>query len=260
MTISHTLWGHGPVRVIVLHDWSVSSDGDYAEVKPYLDQDKLTIAFADLRGYGRSKTLEGDYTVDEISRDVAELADSLGWATFSVVGHSMTGMAVQRMMIDMPGRLIGVVATTPIPSSGFPLDEETFAFFESMATDDEAFKQGMHALTSGRYGDGWAARKLAQNRDTVASVPMKAYASMWSKTDFSEQAKGCETPILVVFGEHDNEGLRQSATGPSFESWYPNLKIHCCASGHYPMQETPVDYASAVQDFLLGINSLAAAA
>jgi len=254
MTISHTLCGTGPARVIVLHDWTASSEGDYAAVKPYLAADKLTIAFADLRGYGGSKAMDGECTVHEISSDVGALADSLGWDRFSLVGHSMTGMAVQRLMVDIPGRLNRVVAAVPIPASGFPLDDATFAFFESMASDDDAFKQGMQALTSGRYGDEWAAYKLAQNRAAVVSGAMKAYATMWSKTDFSEEAKGCETPILVIFGEHDNEALRQSATGGLFETWYPNLEVQTCASGHYPMQETPVDYAHVVQSYLLGAS------
>ena len=249
--IFHSLCGDGAARVIVLHDWSASCEGDYAAVRPYLAEDKLTIAFADLRGYGGSIAMDGDFTLDEISKDVADLADGLGWDTFSLIGHSMTGMAVQRMMVDMPDRLIRVVATVPIPASGFPLDAETFAFFESMASDDDAFKQGMHALTSGRYGNEWASYKLTQNRCGVAGRAMKAYTTMWSKTDFSEAAAGSETPILVVFGEYDNEGLRQSATGGLFESWYPNLQVHVCASGHYPMQETPVDYAHVIQDYLL---------
>ncbi len=255
MTISHGLHGTGPVRVIALHDWSVSAEADYFEVTPYLDPNKLTIAFADLRGYGRSKALTGDFSLEEISADVAELADSLGWDKFSIVGHSMTGMAVQRIMVDMPERLDCAVAAVPIPASGFPLDAQTFAFFESMASDDDAFIQGMHALTSSRYGDGWATRKLVQNRQSVDSHAMKRYTAMWSKSDFSHEAKGRDTPILVLFGEHDNEGLREAATAPLFVDWYPNLKTHVCPCGHYPMQEAPVEYAHVVQDYILRANA-----
>jgi pimeloyl-ACP methyl ester carboxylesterase len=254
--IAHTLFGTGSTRVIVLHDWSVATEGDYEAVKPFFDTTKLTMAFADVRGYGNSRSMKGSYTHAEISDDVAALADSLGWDKFSIIGHSMTGMSVQRIMANMPERLNRVVATVPVPASGFPLDADTFAFFESMATDDTAFKNGLHALTSGRYGDGWVNFKLAQNRSSVSADAMKSYTAMWSKEDFSDDAKGNETPILIVYGQYDNEGLRQTATGEAFKDWYPNLSEHVCPSGHYPMLETPVEYAYIVQRYLLGKNLL----
>jgi len=220
-------------------------------VLPFINNNKFTLAFADVRGYGKSKNMLGEFTVAEISQDVSGLADSLGWHQFSIVGHSMTGMAVQRIMADMPERLISVVAAVPIPASGFPVDEETFAFFESMASNDESFKGGMTALTSGRYGDTWADYKLAENRATVSADAMKAYATMWSKADFSAEVTGNQTPILIVYGAYDSEVLRENTAGATYKLWYPNLEEHICQSGHYPMTETPIDYIETVQNYLL---------
>ena len=253
-TIGHSIFGTGEAKVIVLHDWSVDVQSDYQMVRSFIDKSKFTLAFADVRGYGGSKDMAGEFSAVEISRDVATLADSLGWDKFSIVGHSMTGMAVQRVMVDMPERLISVVAAVPIPASGLPVDDETFAFFESMATDDESFKGGMSALTSGRYGDSWASYKLAENRATVSAEAMKAYATMWSKTDFSAQADGNQTPILVIYGAHDSEALKQDSAGVMYRSWYANLEEHVCQSGHYPMIETPVDYIETVQSYLLKMH------
>ncbi len=126
--IGHKLWGSGSNKVIFLHDWSVSTDGDYTALLPFLNDKELKVAFADVRGYGMSKAMTGSYTLEEISNDIAALADILGWSKFSILGHSMTGMAVQKIAVDMPKRLNKVVATVPIPASGFPLDEKTFAF------------------------------------------------------------------------------------------------------------------------------------
>ena len=249
--IGHTLFGSGSTHAIVLHDWSVSTESGYSAVKQYFDPSKVTFAFADVRGYGKSKEMKGEFSHREISDDVAKLADSLGWDKFSLIGHSMTGMSVQRIMADMPERLNRVIATTPVPATGFPLDDESFAFFESMATDDTAFENGMHALTSTRYGKGWANYKLMQNRASVSTEAMKEYTAMWSRDNFVDDVKGNETPLLIIYGEFDTEGLRQTATGELFRSWYPNLSEHVCPSGHYPMLESPVDYASAVQKYLL---------
>lgn len=253
-TIGHSILGTGEAKIIVLHDWSVDVQSDYRMVRPFINQDKLTLAFADVRGYGKSKGMTGDFSAVEISNDVAALADSLGWDKFSIVGHSMTGMAVQRVMVDMPERLISAVAAVPIPASGFPVDEDTFSFFESMATDDDSFKGGMGALTSGRYGDAWANFKLTENRATVSAEAMKAYATMWSKTDFSAEAEGKQTPILIIYGAHDSEALRQDTAGLKYKAWYPNLEEHVCQSGHYPMIETPVDYIETMQNYLIKMH------
>lgn len=250
MTMSYTLFGQGPRRVVVLHDWSQDCT-IYDPVRPYLQQDAFTFAFADLRGYGGSKDQTGDFSAVEVVGDVAHLADELGWPDFALVGHSMTGMVVQRAMLDLPGRLTAAVASTPVPASGLAVDDETFGFFLTMANDDEAFKQGMHALTSERYSDGWVTAKLAHNRATVAPEAMVAYAHMWGKTDFSSEVAGLATPLLVIFGAHDNELLREAAIGQLFAGWYPSLETHVCPCGHYPMQETPVEFAHVVQRFLL---------
>jgi pimeloyl-ACP methyl ester carboxylesterase len=249
MSISHTSVGQGPRNVIVLHDWS-QDRSIYEPVHPYLNQNDFTFAFADVRGYGASRGQTGAYSAAEVVGDVAALADSLGWSKFSLIGHSMTGMVAQRAMVDIPDRLISVVATTPVPASGLGLDDDTFSFFVSMASDDEAFKQGMHALTSARYAEGWVDFKLTRNRAAVETEAMVAYAHMWAKSDFSSEVQGLTTPILVVFGEHDNELLTKPTLAPVFEGWYPNLRTHVCPSGHYPMQETPVEYAHVVQSYL----------
>ncbi len=249
MTINHELVGHGEQKIIVVNDWSQDTSSN-DPIRPYLNQDEFTFAFADVRGYGRSKDLTGEFTAVEVVADIADLAKSLSWSRFSLIGHSMTGLVVQRAMVDIPDRLQKVVATTPVPAIGLGVDEDTFNFFVSMATDDEAFEAGMAGLTSEHYGKEWARHKLALNRSTVATRAMQAYCDMWGKTDFSDEVAGLKTPILVVFGEYDNELLRKEATGPLFTEWFPNLETHTCPCGHYPMQETPVEYACVIQKYL----------
>jgi 3-oxoadipate enol-lactonase len=99
MTLGYTTLGHGDERVLMLHDWSCDHT-TYDPVTPFLDGTRFTYVFADLRGYGLSRQIEGKYTVEEASRDSLELAASLGWSRFHVIGHSMTGMVSQRIALD----------------------------------------------------------------------------------------------------------------------------------------------------------------
>jgi hypothetical protein len=61
--IGYELFGSGSEKVIVLHDWMGDSE-NYASVKPWLDDTNFTYAFAEVRGYGRSKEITGAYTTD----------------------------------------------------------------------------------------------------------------------------------------------------------------------------------------------------
>lgn len=81
MIIGHTLHGHGGEGVIVLHGWF----SDYSEFQPLfhcLDVETFTYAFIDYRGYGKSRAIAGEYTIQEIAADALALADHLGWERF----------------------------------------------------------------------------------------------------------------------------------------------------------------------------------
>lgn len=250
MSLAYQLQGNGDHKVIVLNDWSQDVTS-YDPTRPYLDESALSFAFVDVRGYGASMDKSGEYTAAEIVADITELADELGWAKFSLVGHSMTGIVVQLAMAEIPDRLVSVVATTPVPATSLNADAETLAFFASMATDDDAFKQGVTGLTSSIYGDSWCNYKLSRNRATVATEAMQGYCEMWGTAGFADRVEGLETPILVIFGSQDIELLRSDSTLPLFQQWYPNLTTHTSQCGHYPMQEVPVEFAHVVQNYLV---------
>ncbi|MDP3085608.1 MAG: alpha/beta fold hydrolase, partial [Rubrivivax sp.] len=92
MTTRHHSIGHGAHKVLVLHGW-FGDHGVWAPTFALLDGERFEYVFMDYRGYGASRTVPGAYTMDEIAADALALADQLGWQRFSVVGHSMGGMA-----------------------------------------------------------------------------------------------------------------------------------------------------------------------
>jgi pimeloyl-ACP methyl ester carboxylesterase len=58
-------------------------------------------------------------------------------------------------------------------------------------------------------------------------------------------------PTLAVVGEHDQEPFTEPSVRAGFAAAYSNFELFVCQnSGHYPMQETPVALASAINRFL----------
>src|SRR4051794_38363756 len=111
MANSHVVVGSGPHRVLALHGWFGSATG-WGWLPDLVDGERFTYAFMAYRGYGGSREMTGSYTVEEIAGDAVALADALGWDRFSLLGHSMGGMAVQRVLAEAPDRVDRLVAVS----------------------------------------------------------------------------------------------------------------------------------------------------
>src|SRR5258706_8807589 len=158
MATNHIRIGKGPNKVIALHGWfgSAGGWGPYAKV---LDEDRFSYAFMDYRGYGGAKSVQGEFTMQEISADALALADALGWERFSLIGHSMGGKAVQQVLADAPARVQKLVALTPVPPSGLPFADAGWQLFSSAAGDPEAAKGTFNSSTGGRHSGAGSHRQ-----------------------------------------------------------------------------------------------------
>ncbi|MBR8655279.1 alpha/beta hydrolase [Achromobacter sp. Marseille-Q0513] len=242
------LHGTGPQHVLVMHDW-LGDHTNYEAMLPYLDSTTFTYAFVDLRGYGLSRHLAATCTIDEIAADGFAVADHLGWNHFHLVGHSMTGMATQRMAADAPERIQSAVAVCPISAAGNRLPEEAAAFFASTCDNDDAFRRLIQFVTGG-LSDGWANMKLRQNRERTVPECRSRYLRMLTTTHFVEDVQGLETPFLVIVGDKD-PGLGADAMKQTFLAWHPNAELATVPNcGHYPMQECPPYFVQLVERFL----------
>jgi pimeloyl-ACP methyl ester carboxylesterase len=253
MTMGHELIGTGPAKVMVLHGW-FGDHGIWAPTYPLLDREKFTYAFMDYRGYGASRTMAGAHTMQEISGDAIALADSLGWEKFSVVGHSMGGMAAQRVAVDAADsqRIQCVVGITPVPASGVPFPPEARALFEAAAHDDAAAKMVIEFSLGGRLTPALSAHILKLTRSSATPEAFSAYLEAFSRSDFSAQARTVRTPMLVLIGEHDG-GVSADFVRATFPPLYPQAQLEVLPNaGHYPMVESPAWLVTAMEKFLAG--------
>lgn len=254
--LAHDLHGSGPEKVLVLHSW-MGNARSFDALKPSLDTDRFTYAFADLRGYGRSRTFRGAYTVDEAATDAMHLADRLGWKRFHVVGHSMSGMIVQRMIINdwrqAQRRIKSAVAITPVSADGYRTDDATKKFLYDLIHDAAMTAQGIAGLTGGRLPARWSAALARDNIDTADAGAMHSYYRMWIDGDFSAEAAAVKpgTPLRVIGGRNDMPGFDETHYRATFGAWYPKVNFEFITdAGHFPMYETPVYLAALIESHL----------
>ncbi|MEX1663166.1 alpha/beta fold hydrolase [Thioclava sp. 15-R06ZXC-3] len=243
--------GHGPLKVLALHGWF----GDQTMLDPMklaLNTEAFTYVCPSYRGYGASRELTGSYDMAEISADVLELADALGWKRFSLIGHSMGGMAIQRVLADAPDRVEKMVALTPVPASGVPLDEGSAELFGGAAANMDNRSAIIDFTTGNRLTSVWINAMARYSGETARDDAFAAYLPSWTKADFHQEIAGNPVPLKVIVGAND-PALSADVMEATYMQWYPNAELEVMPNaGHYPMNETPVALATSVERFLSG--------
>ncbi|GAA1221620.1 alpha/beta hydrolase [Kitasatospora nipponensis] len=249
MTISHRLVGAGEHKVIVLHDWFGTAAG-WGPFLDYLDRSAFGYAFLDYRGYGDRTEVPGAYTLAEIAQDVLALADQLGWERFSLVGHSMGGKAVQQVLLQAPRRIRKLVGIAPVPASAYPLDGDAHDLFHGAATRLENRRAILDLVTGQRANPLWLDRMVARSTATSRVDAFAAYLTDWTTRDFAAKVAGADLPVRVFVGEYDL-ALTAEVMRATWLTHYPRATLTVLpGSGHYPMYEIPVAFATALEEFL----------
>lgn len=251
MALGYETFGQGAHKVVVLHGW-FGDQTFMAPMRDALNAKEFTYIFPAYRGYGASKHLTGAYTVEEISADVRELIDALGHDKVSLVGHSMGGKFIQRVALDMPGRVRRMVAITPVPAGPVPFDEQGWNLF-SGAADEIANRFAIIDFTTGsRLTPTWVDSMAAASWANSTKEAFGAYLLAWCQTDFHQEVIGSEIPIKALVGQYDG-AITEDAMKATYLQWYKNASLEVIPNaGHYPMNETPVALATAMEGFLRG--------
>jgi pimeloyl-ACP methyl ester carboxylesterase len=249
MTLGYTRFGSGRRKVIALHGWF----GDQTTFDPMRDAlsgDDFTYVFPAYRGYGMSRHLTGDYSMKEIAADVLALADTLGWQRFSLIGHSMGGMAVQRVLANAADRVERIVAVTPVPACGVQLPPEAEGLFTSAAASLDSRQMILDFSTGNRLSKTWLANMAKYSWDNCPTEPFGAYLQAWTKTNFVSEIEGNPVPMKAIVGAHDGS-LTPDVMKATYLAWYPNSELDVIDNaGHYPMNEAPIALATSMENFL----------
>jgi len=211
-------WGPKDAQAIVFHHgWPLSADDWDNQMMVFLEKGFRVIAH-DRRGHGRSSQTATGNEMDTYAADVIELAAALDLSNAFHVGHSTGGGEVAHYVARAePGRvgkavLIGAVPPVMVKSDNNPggLPIEVF----------DGFRAALIANRTQFYVDVPAGPFYGYNRDGAA-VSQGVIDNWWrqgmmggakahydcieafSETDFTEDLKAIDVPVLVLHGTDD---------------------------------------------------------
>ncbi|WP_165191649.1 alpha/beta fold hydrolase [Caulobacter soli] len=211
-------WGPKSAQPVVFHHgWPLSGDDWDAQMLFFLAQGYRVIAH-DRRGHGRSTQTDTGNEMDTYAADVVALAAHLDLKNAIHVGHSTGGGEVAHYVARAePGRvskavLIGAVPPimlkTPANPGGLPI--EVFDGFRAALAANRA--QFFLDVASGPfYGFNRDGAKIDQGvirnwwRQGMEGGAKAHYDCIkaFSETDFTEDLKKIDVPVLILHGEDD---------------------------------------------------------
>ena len=222
---------------------------NYEAIIPYLDTKKFTYIFIDHRGYGVSKDIKGEYTLEEASNDVKNLISALSLNEVYLVAHSMSTMIAQKVAL-IDNRIKSLILITPIPASGVKAPEiQKKALLKQMKENKSLIEEIVNS-SSKRYNQTWRDKRVKMAYEASTVEARVGYMNMYMTNDFLDEAKNIKIPVNVIVGKNDFPVFGLNSIKKVFETTFENFKIvECQEAGHYPMIECPIYFASKIEEF-----------
>lgn len=159
----------------------------------------------DTRGHGQSSVTPGDYTIEQLGRDVLALLDSLGLDRVHFCGLSMGGMIGMWLAMHAPNRLDHLVLCNTAPRIG--TKEIWNARIATVRKD--GMKPVAAAVMERWFTPEFRASspdKVAGTRRMLEKSPPEGYAASCAAVRDMDEREGIaqiRTPTLVIYGGND---------------------------------------------------------
>ncbi|TXS20196.1 MULTISPECIES: alpha/beta fold hydrolase [Streptomyces] len=232
-------WGPRDAQPIVFHHgWPLSADDWDSQMLFFLAQGYRVIAH-DRRGHGRSTQSAAGHDMDTYAADVSVLAEALDLRQAVHIGHSTGGGEVARYVARAePGRVAKAVLVSAVPPvmvksasnpGGLPI--EVFDGFRASLAANRA--QFYIEVPSGPfYGFNRPGAEVSQGlidnwwRQGMRGAANAHYECIkaFSETDFTEDLKKIEVPVLVAHGT-DDQIVPYEDAGPLSAKLLPNGRL-----------------------------------
>lgn len=232
-------WGPRDAQPVVFHHgWPLSADDWDNQMLFFLAQGYRVVAH-DRRGHGRSSQSATGHDMDTYAADVAAVAEALDLRGAVHIGHSTGGGEVARYVARAEqGRVAKAVLVSAVPPvmvksasnpGGLPI--EVFDGFRTALAANRA--QFYIEVASGPfYGFNRPGAEVSQGlidnwwRQGMRGAANAHYECIkaFSETDFTEDLKKIEVPVLVAHGT-DDQVVPYEDAGPLSAKLLPNGRL-----------------------------------
>ncbi len=213
--IHYNDWGSGP-PIVLIHGWPLDADmWEYQSV--HLAERGFRVITYDRRGFGRSEQPWVGYDYDTLADDLASILDALDLTGVMLVGFSMGGgeavRYVSRHGAARVARIALVSAVTPyLVKTDTNEDGVDRNVFDQMVDGLKADRPGFLASFGKKFfGAGllnfavsseilqWTLMLAVRGSPRATLACVRAF----SETDFREDVRAIQVPLLIVHGDAD---------------------------------------------------------
>ena len=222
-------------------------DRQAIELLPY-----FRILRYDTRGHGASDGPAGEYSMEQLARDVLCLTDALGIDKFAFCGLSLGGMIGQWLGVHAADRVTHLILANTSPNAGPPSNWDTrrrVVLDQGMAAVVDLFLQrSFTAETSARREP-----RIDSVRRTFLGTHPAGYAACCSAIrdmDHTPLLRGIRVPTLVIAGDRD-VATPWEGHGDVLAREIPGARVAHLAAAHLSNIERPRSFTAALLSFLM---------
>ena len=259
--------------VVMLHGWPESSycwEGVAAHLDP-----SLHLIAPDLRGLGDSeRTMDVKaYRKVELAKDIAEVLDAIGVATFFLVGHDWGGIVAQELALLIPERIKRLVIlniavlTNPVgtlEARGLIYSQGAIPFwyqyFQMQPGLPEAMIRGNEKIwisyffgKAGKDGtipaDAIAEYIRCYSIENTPATGASYYRAMMLDAEHwaTLAEKKFPMPSLYIHGNKDSVIIPEFLN--HIEDGFDSIRVASIEAAHFVQEEKPKEVASLMSDF-----------
>ena len=206
----------------------------------------------DLRGHGATDAPAGDYSIEQLSRDVLGILDALHIRQFAFCGLSIGGMIGQSLAVTAPGGLTRLVLANTTARMSDPSVMET--------RRRTVLEQGMSPVADAAVARFFSPEAVAADgpavawaRRTLLATDPVGYAGCCAAVRDLHQTHmlpSIGTPTLVISGDLD-QSMPWEAHGQVLATGIPRAQVVRLRAAHVSNLERPRSFTAALLTFLL---------
>ncbi|MFD0362878.1 alpha/beta fold hydrolase [Nocardia sp. GCM10030253] len=229
-------WGSGR-PVVFSHGWPLNGDAWDNQLNLVANNGYRAIAH-DRRGHGRSSQVWDGHDMDHYADDLAALIEELDLTDIVLVGHSTGGGEITRYMARHgTGRvakavLLGAVPPLMVRTEANPEGTPLAAFDDIRAgvtADRSQFYQDLSVPFFGANREGATVSQGLRDSFWLAGMQVGIKGALdcvkaFSETDFTEDLRGIQVPVLVAHGD-DDQIVPIAASGAKSVKLLPNGRL-----------------------------------